>query len=157
MAPYGVQNCVVKSGCVGAFISDGGRLGRYRAEAGLGRVLQPTSEQGRPEASAGVRGCKGVRSACPVVASGVTNASQETLVLASKAYPAVVKGLVADGVPTDGFAWPEIWHDKLYYYSDIKGSAKHALSALSLWKTFKTGSAPLLSGITKYVSTYMRL
>ena len=53
---------------------------------------------------------------CPLVNSGDTNASQETLALASKAYPKLVKTLRADGLPVDGFTWPAIWEDKLFHY-----------------------------------------
>ena len=96
-----------------------------------------------------------VVSCLPLVSSGEINASNETLVQVSTAYPGVVKGLIANGQPVDDFTFPENWLSQLFYHSDLEG--KKVLTSMTLWKTFKTGSAPLLAAITKYVATYMRL
>ena len=96
-----------------------------------------------------------VVSCLPLVSSGEINASKETLVQVSTAYPGVVKGLIANGQPVDDFTFPENWLSQLFYHSDLEG--KKVLTSMTLWKTFKTGSAPLLAAITKYVAMYMRL
>ncbi len=96
-----------------------------------------------------------VVSCLPLVSSGEINASKETLVQVSTAYPGVVKGLIANGQPVDEFIFPDNWPSKILLYSDLEG--KKVLTSMTLWKTFKTGSNPLLAAITKYVATYMRL